>query len=272
MKHATHKKLALAGWLLAGCCAQALAGQEVSVGRVDVKLPGEGWQVYVVEDEGITLTGDGYTHQQITESKVIVHHGADHVLDAVFVVRANISDKGRFSGVEFPDAECKGSADVYAEGDDKPGPSARSFRCVQVTTWQPYAESSAIPEDAQAWLTKNGWRFPPDMVVTLALQYANTGAFAEFLAYVRPMKKASADADATVPPKPLPDGLNAASVQWSRQLQQAVTDSVYSIRGKLPVPVLMFADETSGFPAKPAKAQTPQPSAPAPAPGSADRG
>lgn len=273
MKRTTRKKRALAGWLLAGCTVQALAGQEVPVGRVDLQLPGEGWQVYSVEDKGVTLTGNGHSHRQTTETKVIVHHGSDHVLDAVFVVRANNSGKGIFSGVVFPDAECEGSAKVYAEG-DKPGPSAQSFRCLQVAAWHPYAQSSGIPEDAMTWITQKGWLFPPDMFVMMAVQHANTGAFAEFLGYVRPVEKAPADADATAVPPSLPEGLNAASVQWSRQLQQAVTNSVYSIRGKLHVPVMVFAETGNGFPAKPveAEAQNPVPPARVPAPGSGDRG
>jgi hypothetical protein len=42
---------------------------------------------------------------------------------ALFVVRANATGKGQFSGVVYPNNECKGSSTVFAEGDE-PGPAA----------------------------------------------------------------------------------------------------------------------------------------------------
>lgn len=121
----TLRKLAMgAGVLLTGSLS-AWAQQEVSVGRVDVLLPGQGWQGYEFEDKGITLSGSGHTHQQTTELKVLVRRDADQMVDAIIVVRANSSGKGRFSGIVFPDAQCQGAPNVYAEG-DAPGAAARA--------------------------------------------------------------------------------------------------------------------------------------------------
>ena len=271
MKYTTHKKLALAGWLLAGCFAQALAGQEVPVGRVDVKLPNDGWQVHAIEDKGNSISGDGHTHQQDAEYKILVHRGADDLLDAVLMVRANSSGKGRFTGLMFSNAQCQGGNGLYAEGDE-PGPSARSFRCLRVAL--PYATtgSKAVPVEVQDALSKLGWRLPPTLFAVSAVQYATSGAFAVVVAYMRPLAGAPADSNAQSVPGNLPVGVTASSVQWGRQLQQAVTDSVYSIGGKLTVPAMVFADDASGRPDLPARTQPATTPARTPVPESADRG
>jgi hypothetical protein len=61
-------------------------------------------------------------------------------------------------------------------------------------------------------------------------------------------------------------------VRWARQMQEAGSDSVYSLRGKLPVPELAFADRAVGAPNLPADAKPPAPPARAPSPAAGDRG
>ena len=272
MKRTTTKKLALAGWLLAGCTAQALAGQEVTVGRVDVQLPGEGWQVHSVEDKGNPISGDGHTHQQSAAYKVMVRRGPDQVLDAIVMVRASASGIGRFSGLMFSNIACDGASNMYAEG-DKPGVTARSYRCLKVVASQPVPSASALPEDVREIVSTLGWRLPPTMFVVSATQYATTGSFAVVVAYLRPLATTPPDKAPNIP-EALPSGVTAASVQWGRQLQEAVTDAVYSIRGKLAFPDMPFAEGGNGFPAKPAGAETQNPASPARVPASsmADRG
>lgn len=265
------RKLGLAGWILLGNCVLAHAGQEVSVGRVDVQLPGDGWQVYSVEDNGITLSGAGHTHQQAAEFKVIVRPGTHDVLDAVILVRANASGKGRFSGILFSDAQCRGSSRAYAEGDE-PGPAARSFRCLQVAQLQSINVSSAIPGAARAWLSKNGWRLPPSMHMISAQQHANTGSFAVAVAYLRPLATKLGDFNASGIPETLPIGVTTTNVQWGRRLQEAVRDSVYSIRGKLPVPEMQFSDMAVEIPSQPAEPKLPASPVRVPVPPLSDQG
>ena len=259
---------ALAAWVLAGCCAQALAGQEVSVGRVDVQLPGDGWQVHSIEDKGITIAGDGHSHQQDTDYKVMVRRGADQVLDAAVVVRANVSGKGRFSGLMFTYAECKGSTGVYTEG----GPSSRSFQCLRVAMPGTISTPADFPDEIRKVLTTLGWRLPPVMFAVSAQQHATTGAFAVVVAYMRPLASAPDANNAQSRSDALPVGVSPASVQWGQQLQQAVTDSVYSIRGKLAVPAMVFGDEAKAFPSTPAEAGPQVEPAREPAPPMAERG
>lgn len=265
------RKFVLAGWILLGNGVQAMAGQEVSVGRVDVQLPGDGWQVYSVEDKGITLSGSGYTYQQTTEFKVIVHYGTDKVIDALILVRANDSGKGRFSGISYPDAKCPGSPDVFAEG-DPPGHAARSFRCLKVGRQLSLAVSSALPLSARDWLTKNGWTLPPMLDGVSAVQHTNTGAFAVVVAYLRPIAANPVVTQTRALPDGLPRGMIENNVHWGRELQEAVSDSVYSIRGKLQVPKIEFVDVAIESPSLPA---VPKPAAPSvlPAPPApSDRG
>lgn len=261
------RKLGLTGWMLLGCCASALAEQEVPVGRVDVKLPGEGWQVLKVEDSGRTIAGGAVTYQQTTDFKVIVHHGTDKVLDAVILVRANESGKGRFSGVAYPDAKCTGSPRVFAEG-DQGGPAARSFRCLQIWRQSIPNVSSGIPRPALEWLAKNGWDFPPTMDMVSATQYAHTGAFASMLVYLRPIATNPVVTKTRELPNGLPNWLLEAHAHWGRELQEAVSDSVYSIRGKLPMPKLEFVDVAMDPPKLPANmepaARPVQPASPGP--------
>jgi hypothetical protein len=236
-------KIALVACVLAGCSAQTLAAQEVPVGRVDVRLPGDGWEVHLMDVQKNTISGYGHTHQQATEYKVLVRRGPDQLLDAVLMVRANASGIGRFNGVFFSGATCGGSAGVYAEGDE-PGPAARSFRCLQVTAPRRSSALTDFPEDIASVLSKLGVRLPPSMFVVSAQQYSTTGAFGVVLAYLRPLASATATDKAQGIPDTLPQGVTATSVQWGRQLQEAVKDSVYSIGGKLPVPELKFVGET----------------------------
>lgn len=235
-------KIGLAGCVLASCSAAALAAQEIPVGRLDVRLPGDGWQVHLMDVQKRTISGDGHAHEQATEYKMLIRRGPDQLLDAVLMVRANASGIGRFSGLMFSDAQCAGSTGVFAEG-DKPGPAARSFRCLKVVA---PARSSALtdfPEDVASVLSKLGVRLPPRMFVVSAVQYATTGAFGIVVAYLRPLASATPTDKAQDVPDALPLGVTATSVQWGRQLQEAVKDSVYSIRGKLAVPELTFVDE-----------------------------
>jgi len=265
------RKLGLTGWMLLGCCASALAEQEVPVGRVDVQLPGEGWQVYSVEDKGITLSGSGYTYQQTTEFKVMVHHGTDKVLDAVILVRANESGKGRFSGVAYSDAKCTGSPRVFAEG-DQGGPAARSFRCLQIWRQSMPNVSSGIPRPALEWLAKNGWDFPPTMDMVSATQHGHSGAFASVLVYLRPIATNPVVTQTRDLPDALPRGLVAAIAHWGRELQEAVSDSVYSIRGKLPMPKLEFVDVAIDPPKLPANTEPAARPAQPSSPGLSERG
>lgn len=237
MKRST-RKLGLTGWLLLGCCAQAFAGQEVSVGRVDVELPGEGWQVFKLEDSGRTMAGYGETYQQTAETKVMAHFGTDKVLNAVIVVRANGSGKGQFSGISYPDARCTGPKWMFAEGDQ----GGRSFRCLKI--WQQSMPNalSGVPQPAQEWLAKNGWSAPPSMDAVNASQYANTGAYAWIVAFLRPIATKPVVSKKREFPSGLPNGLIDDHVHWGRELQEATTDSVYSIRGKLKMPTLEFVD------------------------------
>lgn len=262
---------ALAAGMLAGSCGQALAGQEVAVGRLGLRLPGDGWQVHSMDERGNTISGDGHSHQQSADYKVIVHRGADQRLDAVLLVRANASGIGRFSGLMFSDAKCGGSAGIYAEG-DKPGPAARSYRCLQVVPPQMDFALTDFPEDVRGVLSKQGWKLPPTMFVVSAVQYATTGAFAVVVAYLRPLASTPAADDAKGIPETLPFGVTATSVQWGRQLQEAVSDSVYSIRGKLALPDLQFADETKEPQSSPVAPPPPAVPARAPSPPSSEQG
>lgn len=235
------QKLGLTGWMLLGCCAQAFAEQEVSVGRVDVQLPGEGWQVLKLEDNGNTMSGGAVTYQQTAETKVMAHYGTDKVLDAVVLVGVNLSGKGRFSGVNYPDAKCTGQKGLFAEG-DQGGPAARSFQCLQIWRQSIPKVLSGIPQPAAEWLRKNGWDAPPTMDVVFASQYANTGAYAWIVAYLRPIATNPVVTKTRELPSELPSWLHKAHLHWGRELQEATTDSVYSIRGKLKMPKLEFVD------------------------------
>lgn len=264
------KGLGLAGWVLLGHWAPALAGQEVPVGRVDVQLPGEGWEVYLLEDQGTTFSGSGYSVRQTVESKLMVHHDADRFVDAIVMARANVSGKGRFAGILYSDAKCKDSPQMFAEG-DQGGTAAHSYQCLQVLRQSAPDVEARIPQSAREWLTKNGWILPPTMDLVFATQHANTGAFATVLVYLRPIATDPVVTRTQAIPKALPGGLVPALVHWGRELQEAVRDSVYSIRGKLPVPGLQFVDLSIGFPAP----HLPKPATPAaqdPAPSLSDRG
>jgi hypothetical protein len=264
-------KIALAGCVLAVCGAQALAGQEVPVGRVDVRLPGDGWEVHLVDAQKNTLSGYGHTHQQAIEYKVLVRRGPGQLLDAILLVRANASGIGRFNGVSYSGAGCEGPAGAYAEG-DKAGPAARSYRCLQVLAPGRSSALTDFPEDIAAVLSKLGVRLPPSMFVVSAEQYATTGAFGVVVAYLRPLASATVtDKDQGIPDN-LPPGVTATSVQWGRQLQEAVKDSVYSIRGKLPVPEMKFVDEAREPATLPAVPSPPAVPARAPAPPLSNQG
>lgn len=255
LKKKVMSKIGLAGCVLAICSAPALATQEVPVGRLDVRLPGDGWEVHLMDVQKRTISGYGHAHEQATEYKMLVRRGPDQLLDAVLMVRANASGIGQFSGVMFSDAQCVGSTGVFAEG-DKPGPAARSFRCLEVVAPGRSSALTDFPEEVASVLSKLGVRLPPSMFAVSAAQYATTGAFGIVVAYLRPLASATATDKAQVIPQTLPLGVTATSVQWGRQLQEAVKDSVYSIRGKLAVPELTFVDE--------AREPAPLPAAPSP--------
>ncbi|GAA6141938.1 hypothetical protein [Hydrogenophaga sp. 5NK40-0174] len=250
---------------LAAACLFALglsaahADQEVSVGRVDVQLPGEGWRVVSIDDRGNRLVGPGLDYRQTAESKVMVHLGEDKVLNALVVVRANVSGRGRSSGVRYPGAKCVGPSEMFSEGDPTT-PAPTSFRCLQVTAEHDLASSPALDDATKAAIAKEGWVLPPSVFFATASQYANTAAFAHVVAVVRPLAPMGApgtgDSETALPP-----GVSASSVQWARQLQEAVTDSVYSFGGDLEVPPLKYAEAVAQATETPAPASEPAPEA-----------
>lgn len=263
MMNALIKPLAGAMALL-GCCMPASADQTVSVGRVDLQLPGDGWHEFPVDDKGVVLSSPGYTYNQNTGSKLIVRPGPDGVLNAVMIARANVSGKGKSTGVIYPNATCKSVPQVYAQG-DQGGPGSTSFRCLQVAPVGTITQRPALPGGTQDLLRMKGWRLPPSMFVVSAVQYANTGAFANVLVLLRPLVATlAAEGDGRGVPESLPAGVSPASVQWGRQLQEAVSDSVYSISGNLQVPAFELADtaqhngtQPAASAASPANSQAP---------------
>ena len=244
----TSKWVPAAVGLMVACASTAYAGQEVSVGRVDLQLPGgdEAWQVYRLDDAGIDIAGQGVSFHQKAETKLLVRRTPDRVIDAAFIVRANVSGKGRFSGLVFSEASCTGGSGVFADGDE-PGPAAHSFRCLLVTVPHDVTGQQWFPHWVQEPLAKDGWTWPRTMQLVIAKQYANTGAYVDITAFVRPeLLPAVADQDARDGAVAQPEIVTAASLKWGRLLQEAATDSVYSIRGKLPVPELAIPGEGDG--------------------------
>lgn len=225
-------------WLLLALGGTVQATEVVSVGRVDIQLPGEGWQSHAVPDQGNAISGIGLTHRQQTETRVLLRRAPDQTIDAVFIVRANVTGKGRFSGVRFPDARCEGPAGTFAEG-DPPSPAARSFRCLYVSAPGAVGDPVTYFRQMQSALDVTSWKLAPSMHLMAAKQYANTGAFLDVTALVAPEALPTLTDATGQAAEPLPAGVTPASVQWGRLLQKAVTDSVYSIRGKLPVPELL---------------------------------
>lgn len=242
------KRLSAAACWLAVCATTAHAGQEVSVGRVDLQLPGgeEAWRVYQLSDTGNALSGQGVSFQQKAETKVLVRATPDRVIDAAFIVRANDSGKGRFSGIIYSDARCTGGEGVFAEAGES-GPAAHSFRCLMVTVPHDVTGQPWFPQLVKDTLAKDGWTWHRNMQLVIAKQYANTGAFVDITAFVRPeLLPALADQDAIDRALVQPGIVTATSLKWGRLLQEAATNSVYSIRGKLPVPELVMPVQGEG--------------------------
>jgi hypothetical protein len=228
-------------WLFAGVCAMAHSGQEVSVGRIDLLLPVDGWKAYSLPDRGTTVVGVGVTHGQETEMKVLVRRGTDQSIEAALIVRANVSGKGRFSGVTFPNKRCDGGSGAFSEGDE-PGSAPRSFRCLRILSPRDVTAPGGVHSNIKELLAKEGWTWPSLMQVVMSDQYAFTGAFVSMTALIRPESVPLLADRPQDMPAALPHGVSLSSVQWGRQLQKAVTASVYSIGGNLPVPALVLSD------------------------------
>lgn len=231
-------------WLLLALGGTAHASEEVSVGRIDMQLPGEGWQSQSLPDRGTTLSGGGLTRQQQAETKVLVRRAPDQTIDVVFIVRANATGKGRFSGVRFHDLRCEGPAGAFVEG-DPPSSAASSYRCLYVTHAGTVGDPATFFQQMQHELDAASWKLAPTMHLMVARQYANSGAYVDFTVLVAPHALPAQSRASAQTADPLPAGVSMASVQWGRLLQKAVTDSVYSIRGKLPVPELLPAGAPS---------------------------
>lgn len=238
------RRASVAVCLVAACAATADAGQEVSVGRVALQLPGgdEAWQVYELNDAGSEFSGQGVNFQQKAETKILVRKTPDRVVDAVLIVRANGSGKGRFNGIVYSDTSCKGGIGFVAEGDE-PSPVARSFQCLLVSVPHDVTQQKWFPQAVKSTLAKDGWTWPPTMHLFVAKQYANTGAYVDVTAFLLPeLLPAVARQEPQAGAVAQPEVVTPESLNWGRLLQKAATSSVYSIRGNLPVPELAAPD------------------------------
>lgn len=227
------------GGLLLVVCGPGSASEVVSVGRISIELPGQGWQVHAASDPGIVLSGVSLTRRQQTDSKILLRRAADQTIAAAVMMRANITGKGRFSGVIYPNAKCVGATGFFAEGDSQGGAAARSFQCLIVSPPGKLNVSDAFFQNFQGALSREDWELAPTMHIVIAKQYAHTGAFVDMMVLVAPDALPAITDTSEPSAEPLPKGVSAASVHWGRQLQQAVTDSVYSVRGRLTVPPLL---------------------------------
>jgi hypothetical protein len=68
-------------WLVLAWSAAVHATEVVSVGRVDMQLPGEGWQSLAVPDQGNEFSGSGVTQRQQTETRLLWRRAPDQTID-----------------------------------------------------------------------------------------------------------------------------------------------------------------------------------------------
>jgi len=92
------------------------------------------------------------------------------------------------------------------------------------------------------------------------------------VAYLRPIATNPVVTKTRELPSGLPTWLLKEHLHWGRELQEATTDSVYSIRGKLKMPTLEFVDVAIDRSKVPVDTKPAAPSVPPASAGTLERG
>jgi hypothetical protein len=219
----------------------ALAAEEVPVGRLDVTMPSNDWQVLVVPDEGLKF-GGSFSGVVASETKLFYRLGADGMVQAMVAVRASNSSMGRAAYMTYT-GSCVSQPWFYTEGSE--GVRATSRNCLFVLPAFP-AEDAMQRVDANllAQAKAANLKLPEHFYAFSTSQSISTGAFGYAIAFVaRPLVEAGLLEKGVT----LPEGVPAAHLLWGRSLYQALKSAVYSLTGNLVVPLLNM------MPAEPAK-------------------
>jgi hypothetical protein len=205
---------------------------DFSVGRVKVKLPGDGWRVVDFKDAGMDYSGELVGTIQ-SDKKVFIKESATKSFQAMIVVRASAG--GISGGTVRYSADCESAKDFVATGMKKS--DSNFYDCLRVFKF--FTTESLIKElvpDLRIILEKDT-AVVPDALQTVWNMYANSnGTFVDVRAFFG-TNFASKKAEST---EQLPPGIEASTYAWGQELSKGVKNAVNSLFSKLTLPDLEF--------------------------------
>jgi hypothetical protein len=218
-------------------CFPAYSAADFSVGRVAVRLPGDGWRAVDLKDAGINYSGE-ISGTIPSEKKIFIKESLAKELQIMVVVRA--SSSGISGGRVSYSSDCESTPDFVATGMDE---SDKNFYdCVRVfKLFTADSLMNLLTPDLKKILDQDAV-VVPESLQTVWSKFANeNGTFVDVIVFINPAfmgKKSEAN-------KRRSSDIDASSYAWGQELAKEVKDAVNSVFSKLKIPELIFKSDSA---------------------------
>jgi hypothetical protein len=229
MKKFASKALAAICFLV---LVQGSLATDFSVGRVPLQMPGEGWRVIEVPDQGIDFSG-GVTGTIRSETKAFIKQPAGKPFEAIVIVRA--SSAGMNNGYMSYTTDCTDLRGGYAQGNS--GTRLSFSDCMRVHHQAPtQAVLKRFAPTVLDVLTTENVPSPKGLLAVMSRYASSNGTFVDVRVFFAPNFVGREGTAASA----VPSGIVPQFVVWGQELAVAVKGSVTSMSGTLPFPPVEF--------------------------------
>ncbi len=214
------------------CMAEA-----VSVGRAEIKLPGDNWQNFPIAEE-VTPFGGDRAGQIKSERKVFVKKSSSHAVEAIALISGSPGGLGTAGKLQYS-PQC--SSDKYWYRNGNQGFNRPFAECWGVLKGRPITQGNlgiAFPE-LSPLLSQENLQMPDGANALFSAYRNENGTFLTVLMLITPgFSLPNAPAVDSVP-----EGVEPKVMHYGRLLSAAVRASVTSWSGQFAVPGFGFSDQ-----------------------------
>jgi hypothetical protein len=211
--------------------------EPISVGRAEIKLPGDNWQSFALVEEVSKFDGDR-SGKITSERKVFIKKSSSNAVETIVVISGSVGGLGGSGKLQYTPS-CSSDKYWYRNGNE--GFNRPFVECWGVLKGQPIAPDvlkGLVPELAPL-LSKEDLRIPDETYALFSTYRNERGTFLTvkmFIASGFSVPNATAV-------ESMSEGVDVKIMQYGIQLSSAVRASVNSWSGQLAIPGLRFVDQ-----------------------------